>query len=156
MHLANGSPAFDTIFLAAQAYVLLFLFLHDWLPLGTLNNFTAKRDADSFANRAFVTLLPAVPAALGLYYCAKDFTQPYSHGLLILLWITYGSFLFGMLRAWWVPYLLVPDPARAARYQTIFAGTHRFLPERNGITPDTLHTTLHAVTLAIVVLLLIR
>jgi hypothetical protein len=61
-----------------------------------------------------------------------------------------------MLRAWWVPYLLVPDPERAARYKEIFAGTHRFLPERNGIAPDTLHTIFHGVTLAVVMMLALR
>jgi hypothetical protein len=156
MHPTAGTPAFDSVFLAAQAFVVLFLLVHDWVPLGRLSNFTAKRDADSLGNRIFVTLLPAVPAGLGLYYCAKNFAHAYPEALLILLWVTYGSFLVGMLRAWWMPYLLVPDPERAARYKEIFAGTHRFLPERNGIAPDTLHTIFHAVTLAAVVMLALR
>ena len=74
----------------------------------------------------------------------------------ILLWITYGFFIFGMLRAWWIPYLLIPDPARAARYQIIFANTHTFLPKRNGMAPDTLHTLFHLVTVATVIALFIR
>ena len=156
MHPTAGTPAFDSVFLAAQAFVVLFLLVHDWVPLGRLSNFTAKRDADPLANRIFVTLLPAVPAGLGLYFCAKNFAHAYPPGVLILLWITYGSFLFGILRAWWVPYLLVPDPERAARYKEIFAGTHRFLPERNGIAPDTLHTIFHGVTLAVVMMLALR
>ena len=57
------------------------------------------------------------------------------------------------LRAWWIPYLLVKDDARATRYQLRFAGTHAFLPERNGIRPDTLHVTLHVVILIIIILL---
>jgi hypothetical protein len=61
-----------------------------------------------------------------------------------------------MLRAWWVPYLRVADPVRAARYRNRFANTHAFLPERNGIRPDTLHVTFHAVFIAAPVLLAIR
>jgi hypothetical protein len=156
MHTTAGTPAFDSVFLAAQAYVLLFLLLHDWVPLGSLNNFTAKRRADPLAKRVLVTLLPAAPVGVGLSLCTSNFARPYPHGLLILLWITYGALLYGLLRAWWIPYLLSPDPARAARYRTIFAGTHRFLPERNGIAPDTLHTTFHAVVLAVLGMLLVR
>jgi hypothetical protein len=58
-----------------------------------------------------------------------------------------------MLREWWIPYLLVADPVRVARYQVRFAHTHAFLPERNGIRPDTLHVTFHIVLVATVVLL---
>lgn len=35
----------------------------------------------------------------------------------------------------------------------MFARTSAFLPERNGIRPNTLHVSLHAVILAILVLL---
>jgi hypothetical protein len=44
--------------------------------------------------------------------------------LVWLLWITYGGATYGVLRTWYVPYLLVPEPARAARYQLMFANTH--------------------------------
>jgi hypothetical protein len=70
------------------------------------------------------------------------------------LWITYGLFLLGLLRAWWIPDLVVPDPQRAARYQEIFANTRSFLPRRNGIVPDTLHTIFHFVVVATVLVLL--
>ena len=70
-----------------------------------------------------------------------------------LLWISDVAGLYGMLRARWVPYLLVPDPARAARCQVRFSNTHAFLPTRNGIRPDALHVCLHTVFLATVVCL---
>lgn len=54
----------------------------------------------------------------------------------------------GELQAWWIPYFFRSDPARAARYQTMFGNTHAFLPERNGIRPNTLHIILHVATLA--------
>jgi hypothetical protein len=150
------SSGFEIVFLTLQAAVVLFLLLHDWIPLGSLNNLGAIRKEDSLGRSIFVTLLPVLPAAVGLFYSAKHFGQLYPDWLEMLLWITYGVFVLGLLRAWWIPYLVKADPERAARYQNIFAGTHRFLPERNGMAPDTLHTVFHLVTVATVVLLFIR
>jgi hypothetical protein len=60
----------------------------------------------------------------------------------------------GQLNAWWIPYLIHPNPVRAERYRVLFAGTSSFLPERNGITPNTLHVFgLHIETLATIILL---
>jgi hypothetical protein len=135
---------------------LLFLLLHDWVPLGRLNNHAAKRRMDSHSELAWTTLLPAIPVAIGLWGTATHIATRYPGWLTWLLWITYVTLLFGMLRAWWIPYLLRAEPERAARYRLIFAGTHRFLPERNGIAPDTLHVSLHLATVAIVILLWLR
>jgi hypothetical protein len=150
------SHAFDITFLTLQAMVVTFLLLHDWIPLGRLSNIAAIHNEDSLQRRIFVTLLPALPAAIGLFYSAKYFGRAYPDWLEMLLWITYGVLVFGLLRAWWIPYLLVPDPARAARYQIIFANTHTFLPKRNGMAPDTLHTLFHVVTVATVIALFMR
>jgi hypothetical protein len=148
--------AFEITFLALQTMVVVFLLFHDWIPLGQLNNLTAIHSQDTLQRRIFVTLLPALPAAIGLFYSAKYSGQAYPHWLEMFLWITYGVFVAGMLQAWWIPYLVVPDPARAARYQIIFANTHTFLPRRNGIAPDTLHTLFHLVTVATVIALFMR
>jgi hypothetical protein len=150
------SGGFDTIFLALQTLVVAFLLFHDWIPLGRLNNLAAIRGQDTLLRSIFVTLLPAVPAAIGLFFSARHFGRSYPDWLEMLLWITYGVLIVGMLRAWWIPYLVLPDAERAARYQIIFAGTHSFLPRRNGMAPDTLHTLFHLVTLATLVALFIR
>jgi hypothetical protein len=153
MHVAGGS---DTVLIALQGFVTAFLLLHDWIPLGRLNNLAAMRGEDSLGHRIWVTLLPAAPAAIGLYFSAERFGRPYPQWLWTLLWITYGLLLLGLLRAWWVPYLLATDKERAERYEVIFAGTHSFLPERNGITPNTLHVLFHAATVSVVGMLLLR
>ncbi len=150
------SHVFEITFLTLQALVVAFLLLHDWIPLGRLSNIAAIHNEDSLQRRIFVTLLPALPAAIGLFYSAKYFGRAYPDWLEMLLWISYGLFVFGLLRAWWIPYLLIPDPARAARYQIIFANTHTFLPKRNGMAPDTLHTLFHVVTVATVIALFMR
>jgi hypothetical protein len=154
---AHGvSGAFDSVFLALQAFVVLFLLFHDWVPLGRLNNLGAIQSEDSFWRRVFVTLLPAVPAALGLYWSWINFDRAYPGGVTFYLWVTYGLLFLGMLRAWWIPYLLIPDPERAARYRILFKNTHTFLPVRNGLAPDSLHVSLHLVCLMILFLLFLR
>ncbi len=155
-HLQPAGAAFEVSLLTLQGTVVAFLLLHDWIGLGRLNNLAAIRSRDSFERRVFVTLLPGVPAAIGLFCSAIHFGSPYPDWLEMLLWITYGLLLLGILRAWWIPYLVKPDPERAARYQTIFANTHSFLPRHNGMAPDTLHTVFHLVTAATVAALFIR
>ena len=150
------SGGFDTTFLALQTLVVAFLLFHDWIPLWRLSNLAAIRGQDTLMRSIFVTLLPAVPAVIGLFFSAEHFGRSYPDWLEMLLWITYSVFIVGILRAWWIPYLVLPDAERAARYQIIFAGTHSFLPRRNGMAPDTLHTVFHLVTLATLVALFIR
>jgi hypothetical protein len=150
------STGFDMVFLSLQAIVVLFLLLHEWVNLGPLNNLEAIRSQDTLGRRIFVTLLPGLPAAIGLFCSARHFGQSYPHWLQMLLWISYSVFMIGMLRAWWIPYLIVPEPERASRYQILFAGTHSFLPRHNGIAPDTLHTLFHLATIATLFALFVR
>jgi hypothetical protein len=156
LQLHPFSPVLDGIFVALQSLVALFLLLHDWVPLGKLNNLKAIRSQDSFRKQMLVTLLPAIPVLVCLFGSVRAFGRMYPGWLPITFWITYGTLLAGMLQAWWIPYLLIPDPVRAARYQVIFAGTHAFLPRRNGIVPDTLHTIFHFVFLGTFLLFLLR
>jgi hypothetical protein len=142
-------------FIAGQLFVVLFISLHDWLPLGRLNNLKGVHAADSRGRLFIVTAISTLPFAVGLlgsmYFAAGRFPG----WLRYTLWISYGAGTYGMLRAWWIPYLLWADPVRANRYQLRFAGTHAFLPERNGIRPDTLHVTFHIGLITTVVLLCI-
>ena len=150
------SKTLDAIFLALQSFVVVFLLFHDWVPLGRLNNLQAIHRQDSLVRTVLVTLLPGIPAAIGLFFSASLFVRRYPNWLTILLWVTYGTLLYGLLRAWWIPYLFKTDAKRAERYKVIFAGTHRFLPERNGFAPDTLHTIFHLAVLATMIVLWLR
>ena len=96
------------------------------MPLGRLSNLAAIRSQDTLQHRILVTLLPGLPVVIGLLFSARNFGRAYPDWLEMLLWITYVVLLFGLLRAWWIPYLAVPDPVRAARYQVLFANTHTF------------------------------
>ena len=142
-------------FLVCQLFVVLFIALHDWIPLGSLNNLRGVHQADSRSKLVLVTALSTLPFAIGLAASTYYATTRFPMWLVWLLWITYGTALYGVIRTWYVPYLLVPDPARAERYKTMFSRTHSFLPARNGIAPNTLHVIFHVIVIATAVLLVV-
>jgi hypothetical protein len=131
-----------------QCFHVLFLALHYWVPLGSLNVVKAVREANPANKLLLGTLISLTPFAIGLYYSAVHFGGAYPSWLIWWLWISYGLLFVGELTAWWVPYLIRSDPVRVARYQSMFGAAHAFLPERNGIRPNTLHVILHLATLA--------
>jgi hypothetical protein len=139
--------------LALQAFHVIFLILHDVLPLGAFNDVRAVR-AENPGSKLFTsTFLSTLPFAVGLAASIVYFGRPYPAWLVWYLWIVYVMLFAGELRAWWIPYLLVPEPARAARYRAMFGNTVSFLPERNGIRPNALHVILHAATVALLICL---
>ncbi|HZV77670.1 MAG TPA: hypothetical protein VFF63_07940 [Candidatus Babeliales bacterium] len=141
------------LLLALQAFQVAFLWTHDWIPLGPLNDVAAVRKQDPLRIRILVTLMQSVPFTVGLVFSARYFREAYPSWLIYYLWISYGLLFIGELQAWWIPYLLKPDPARAARYTAMYGRTHAFLPQRNGLVPNTAHVLLHVATLATLVVL---
>ena len=158
MTLATASAADHSgiLLLALQAFQVAFLWLHDWLPLPPLNDVAAVRAADTRSRLITTTLIQSLPFTWLLYETMNSLGRPFSASLTMWLWIGYGLLLLGQLRAWWVPYLLVPDAKRAARYDVMFGRTHAFLPRRNGIVPNTLHVLLHLVTFSTLLVLAFR
>jgi hypothetical protein len=110
--------------LALQCFVVLFLFLHDWVPLGSLNDLKGVSTADSFGKRVAGTFISAVPFAVGLMGTILHFEKPLPDWLFWWLWISYVLLFYGILQAWWIPYFLHPDPEKAARYEIMFGKTH--------------------------------
>ncbi len=136
-----------------QLVQVLILWLHDWLPAWPLNDVEAVRRADSVRRLVRVTIIQSAPYTIGLIGSFLAWGRPWPGWLGPWLWISYGLLFAGELRAWWIPYLFKPEPDRAARYRAMFGRTHAFLPERNGLTPNTLHVALHACTAATIALL---
>jgi hypothetical protein len=136
-----------------QALQVLFLWTHDWLPLGRLNDVGAVRQADSTARLVTITVIQSLPFTVLLALSVAHLGEPRPAGLALALWIAYSVLLAGELRGWWWPYLVQPDPARASRYRAMFGRTHSFLPVRNGFAPNTAHVALHACTALTLVLL---
>jgi hypothetical protein len=152
--LSPAGHALEMILLALQVFQVAFLWTHDWIPLGRLNDVAAVRSQDTLPRLVVVTLVQSLPFSIGLFYSAMFFGRPYPHWLGLWLWISYGILLVGQMRAWWLPYLFRPEPERAARYQVMFGRTHSFLPQRNGLVPNTAHILLHLATAATLLVLL--
>jgi hypothetical protein len=137
-----------------QAVQLAFLLLHDWVPLGRLNNLAAVHASDPPAKLLRVTLLSALPFALVLGATCVYGTTPWPMWLRTWLLYTYLAAAAGAVLAWWGPYLFWRSPEREARYRIRFAGTLKLLPERNGISPDALHIAFHLCIVATLALIL--
>ncbi len=146
----------QTTLLVLQAFQVAFLWLHDWVPLGRLNDVAAVRRQDSLSRLAVVTLMQSVPFTLSLAWSWQHFGEPFSHWPLRWLWISYGILFVGQLRAWWLPYLWQPEEKRAVPgiNKCSVARTHAFLPPRHGIVPNTAHILLHLSTLLTLLALL--
>jgi hypothetical protein len=148
-------PAVEAALIATQAIQVVFLLLHDWVPLGRLSNLAAVHSIDSKSNLFWTTFLSALPYLLGLGFSIATFPR-WPMALNIYLEWLYGISLVAILWAWWIPYLSPSDSPRAERYRQRFAGTLTFLPKRHGFSPDVLHTAYHAVVLTTCILLVLR
>ena len=142
--------------LALQIFQVLFLWLHDWIPFGRLNDVAAVRAQDTMTRLVGVTLVQSVPFTIGLFFSLLYFSVPEPKWLRDYLWISYTLLFLGQINAWWIPYLIREDKIRAARYEILFSKTYTFLPRRNGIVPNTLHVLLHISTAATLLVLLVR
>jgi hypothetical protein len=139
--------------LGLQCFVVLFVALHNWIPLGKLNNLKGVRTEFPGGKLLITTLINFTPYAFGLAATATYFRRTFPGWLFWCFWISYGLAVYGSLKAWWIPYLFRPDSTLAERYRVMHGGTHTFLPERNGISPNTLHVIFDVLIVAILVLL---
>jgi hypothetical protein len=110
----------EMVLLALQLFQVLFLWVHDWIPLGRLNDVAAVRSQDTRRRLVTVTLIQSVPWTIGLCFSLLHFERPYPGWLYDWLVISYGLLFIGQIRAWWIPYLFRQEPKRAARYQIMF------------------------------------
>ena len=146
----------ETTLVVLQAFQVLFLGLHDWVTLGRFNDTAAVRREIPLKLLVLTTLVQTAFFAVGLFFSIHYFGRSYPPWLTYWLWISYGILFIGEIEAWWIPYLVRPNPTRAARYERMFGTTHSFLPHRNGVVPNTAHILLHLATGATLVVLLLR
>jgi hypothetical protein len=136
------------VLLWLQILQVTILLLHDWVPLSPLNDVRAARRGRTLHSMALGTvissLFPSIGLALSLFYLKPGWPS----WLQICLLAVYGFLFVGELEAWWIPYLVWPQPKRAAQYEAMYNTPCAFLPPRNGIRINTLHFVLHAATLA--------
>ncbi len=141
-----------TILIALECFVVAFVGLHNWVPLGSLNDLNAVRTEFPGTKLVYVTLSNFIPAAFGLV-CSINFRHDFPEWLIWYLWIFYLLALFGSAYAWWIPYIFGAGSKRVQREQQLYAKTHAFLPERHGLRPNTLHVIFDVVTLAVLITL---
>ncbi|HKV95943.1 MAG TPA: hypothetical protein VJR90_00445 [Gammaproteobacteria bacterium] len=98
-------------FVICQFLVVLFIAVHDWVPLGRLNSVAGIRAVDSPSKLAVVTVLSTLPFAIALVASVHYANSSFPMWLMWLLWCSYGAALYGVLRTWWVPYLFAKNPA---------------------------------------------
>ncbi len=160
----SGRGGWDTILLvmhavakdallALECFVVLFVSLHNWIPLGRLNDVKGVRAEFPGSKLVVTTLINFTPFAVGLAGTVYYFRRAFPGWLLWWLWISYGLAVYGSLKAWWIPYVFRRDPALVERYRVMHGSTHAFLPEHNGIRPNTLHVIFDVVTVAILIVL---
>ena len=141
------------LFVALQIFPLLFVLLHDWLPLGHWNDVAAFHKSTTLPEKILSLLIPSAPVAFGLTFTLLHTATPHRVSFRLILAAVYGSLFLGELEAWWIPYAFGASAERVARYRALFSATHSFLPARHGITPNSLHVALHASTLATLILI---
>ena len=137
----------EAILIALQTFQVLFLALHDWLPLDGLNDVAAVRNEIPTRTLLIATLIQTSFFAVGLFFSVRYYGRTYP---------SYATLFVGEIQAWWIPYLVRRPPKRAARYQKMFGKTHSFLPRHNEIVPNTAHVLLHLATAATLLVLFLR
>ncbi len=129
------------------------MIVQDLVPLGPLNDIDAISADRSFNEILTVTLIGAVQILILLSIVLIFIGKRYP--IWIRLWlIIHQSFIFvGALLDWWIPYFFgYGAEERVDRYQQMFGDTHSFLPEINGIVPNTLHVIFHSLLLLCIIL----
>ncbi len=147
----------NSLFLSLLAFHFIFLSLHDWIPLGRLNDLPALRSQRSFSARVIASALMGAISALALYLNWSQSPLP-SHPTRIFTFVLYAFFTAGLIRAWWLPYLFGVGLSEklVAEYKVMFSNTYSFLPIRNGITVNALHIVFHVTAVLALVLSAIR
>ena len=70
----------EQLLLALQAFQVLFLWFHDWIPLGRLNDVTAVRHQDTPSRPVLVTLIQSVRSRSGSSTARVTCTSPIRTG----------------------------------------------------------------------------
>jgi hypothetical protein len=81
-----------------QLLQVAFLKVHDWLPLGSLNDVRAVRAQDSLRRLVIVTLIQSLPFTVILALSAVYVGRPYPSWLVTSLWVSHSILLVGQLR----------------------------------------------------------
>nr|WP_246187584.1 hypothetical protein [Ornithinibacillus caprae] len=139
--------------MAGFSFILLFMIVQDWVPLGSLNDVQAIAEDRSFNELFLVTLIGVVQILLLMTFVVIFIGKRYPIWIKLWLVIHQICIFAGVLIDWWIPYFFgYGAEQRVERYNQMFGDTHSFLPELNGIVPNTLHTMFHTTLLICIIL----
>lgn len=143
----------EKFLLLGLSLVFLFMLFHDWIPLGPFNDVDAVSAETPIGRLVITTLINTgqilVIGVILLVYMGKKYP------IWARLWlIIHQSCIFiGVMLSWWIPYFFGIGAAdKVERYSKMFGNTHSFLPVRNGIVPNTIHTMFHLTLLLCIAL----
>jgi hypothetical protein len=100
-HTSSTHTVLEIVLLGLQTFQVIFLWVHDWIPLGRLNDVAAVRSQDTLRRLVIVTLIQSLPWSIGLFFSARYFGETYPAWLDWWLWISYWLLFIGQMRAWW-------------------------------------------------------
>jgi hypothetical protein len=136
---------------------LLTFALHDTIPLGRWNNLGHFKREIPLQRRVRGSVMNSVTAlaAVGLFWLGwmrgGELAGDFRMALLIMM----GVMVYMEFGAWWRPYLFGATPAIVEKLRPNWEGTYAFLPVKNGIRPNAMHSIMHASTLAAFVFALV-
>lgn len=143
----------EKLLLAGLSFILLFMIVQDWAPLGSLNDIQAIREEQSFNELLTVTLINVTQILILMVLVITFMGKRYPIWIKLWLIIHPVCIFAGVLLAWWIPYLFgYGAEQKVERYNQMFGDTHAFLPVMNGIVPNTLHFLFHITLLFCIIL----
>lgn len=134
----------EKVLLVGYSFILLFMIVQDFVPLGSLNDIEAIKQEKTTNELILVTLIGVIQIVLFIVLILLYIGKTYP--LLIKIWLVIHPLCIfaGALMSWWIPYFTgIGAQEKVEGYTTMFGNTHAFLPIMNGIVPNTLHTIFH-------------
>ena len=145
----------EKVLLFGFSLLFLFMMLHDWIPLGSLNDIQVVSAENTKKELVIVTLIGAVQILLLMAILLLFIGKKYPISAKLWLIIHPSCIFVGAMMSWWIPYLFgFGAEERVERYRVIFGNTHSFLPVKNGIVPNTLHSLFHLTLLLCIILVI--
>ncbi|SET52833.1 hypothetical protein SAMN05421676_105195 [Salinibacillus kushneri] len=145
----------EKLLMAGLSFILLFMIVQDWVPLGSLNDVQAIREEHSFNELITVTLINVTQILLLMGLVIIFMGKRYPIWTKLWLIIHPLCIFVGVLTSWWIPYFFgYGAEQKVERYNQMFGDTHSFLPIMNGIVPNTLHILYHFTLLFCIIVLI--
>ncbi|QDP39685.1 hypothetical protein [Radiobacillus deserti] len=145
----------EKLLLAGLSFILLFMIVQDWVPLGSLNDVQAIREEHTFNGLVTVTLINVTQILLLIGLVVIFMGRRYPTWIKLWLIIHQVSIFVGALISWWIPYFFGYGAEQKVQiYNQMFGNTHSFLPLMNGIVPNTLHILFHITLLFCIIVMI--